>query len=66
MSKDILIIAEQRNSQVQNVTFELIGVSKELAKANDSKVNVLLLGHNVGAEVEKIVENYEKYVRLLI
>ncbi len=55
MSKDILIIAEQRNSQVQNVTFELIGVSKELAKANDSKVNVLLLGHNVGAEVEKIV-----------
>lgn len=55
MSKNILIIAEQRNSQVQNVTFELIGISRELAKANDAKVEVLLLGHNVGDQVANIV-----------
>lgn len=55
MSKNILIIAEQRNSQVQNVTFELIGISRELAKANDAKVEVLLLGHKVGDQVANII-----------
>ncbi len=55
MSKDIFVIAEQRSGVVQNVTFELIGVAKELASVVDAKVVCVLLGHNVSGEVANIV-----------
>ncbi len=55
MSKDIFVIAEQRSGVVQNVTFELIGVAKELASVVDAKVVCVLLGHNVSCEVANIV-----------
>ncbi len=55
MSKDIFVIAEQRSGVVQNVTFELIGVAKDLASVVDAKVVCVLLGHNVSGEVANIV-----------
>ena len=55
MSKNILIIAEQRCDRVQNVTFELIGIAKELAKVNGAEVEVLLMGHNIAGQVSDVV-----------
>ena len=55
MSKNILVIAEQRGGAVQNVTFELIGIAKELSAANDAKVEVLLLGYNVKDQAATVV-----------
>ncbi len=55
MSKDIFVIAEQRSGVVQNVTFELIGVAKELASVVDAKVVAVLLGHNVSGEVANLI-----------
>ena len=55
MSKNILVIAEQRGGVVQNVTFELIGIAKELSAVTDAKVEVLLLGHDIKGEVANIV-----------
>lgn len=55
MSKDIFVISEQRSGVVQNVTFELLGVARELASVVDAKVVAVLLGHNIGGEVAKLV-----------
>ncbi len=55
MSKDIFVIAEQRSGVVQNVTFELIGVARELASVVDAKVVAVLLGHNISGEVASLI-----------
>ncbi len=55
MSKDIFVIAEQRSGVVQNVTFELIGVAKELASVVDAKVVAILLGYQIREEASKLV-----------
>ena len=45
--KDVWIVAEIKNGKVRNVSFELLGKAKELAKELSQKACVLLLGDNV-------------------
>ncbi len=47
MNKDIWVFCEQRDSLLQNVALELLGVARELAAKSGARVGALLLGHNV-------------------
>lgn len=47
MSKDILVFIEQRDGNIQNVSFELCGAAKELAsKVEGAKVCAAVIGEN--------------------
>ncbi len=45
--QDVWIVAEIKDSHIRNVSFELLGKAKELAKELNQKTCVLLLGDNV-------------------
>ena len=67
MSKNIFVFAEQRDGELQKVSYELVGKARELADTLDEKVVAVLLGGNVsdlapkltaaGADEVIIVEN---------
>ncbi len=44
MKKDILIFAEQKNSIIHNVTYELIGKAMELSEKIEGDINIVVLG----------------------
>lgn len=46
--KDVYVFIEQRNGQIQNVAFELLGKARELADALGEKVVAILPGHQIG------------------
>lgn len=54
MTQDVLIVAEQFQGRLSEVTFELLGKGRELAKALGGKVAVALLGHEVGGLVPQL------------
>lgn len=45
--KGILVFAEQREGQIENVAFELIGKGKELAKSLNEDVTAVIIGNNI-------------------
>ena len=45
--KGILVFAEQREGQLQNVGLELVGKAKELAKTLEAPVTAVVIGHNI-------------------
>lgn len=47
MSKNVFIIAEQRDGELQKVSIELIGKGKELAEALGQEVVGVILGENI-------------------
>ncbi len=47
MSKNVFVIAEQRDGKVQKVSFELIGKARELADDLGQDVVAVLLGDDV-------------------
>jgi len=51
----VWVIAEQRNSEVLNVTKELIGEGKKLALARQTKITTILLGNNMSNWAEELV-----------
>lgn len=67
MSKDIFVLAEQRDGDIQKVSIELIGEAKRLSKSLDEKVVAVLLGSEIkdkasiltayGADKVIVVEN---------
>jgi electron transfer flavoprotein alpha subunit len=54
MTQDVLIVAEQFQGRLAEVTFELLGKGRELAEALGGKVGVALLGHEVGGLVPEL------------
>lgn len=52
--KGILVVAEQRYGKIMNVSYELLGAGKELAKKVNSDLCVLVIGNKIDKEVEKI------------
>ena len=46
MSKDVYVLAEQRDGVIQKVSIELIGKATELAADLGQKVVAVLLGSN--------------------
>lgn len=43
----VMVFIEQRNNIIQNVSLELLGKGKELAKKLDEKLTAVILGYNV-------------------
>ncbi len=55
MSKNIWVFCEQRDSQIQNVALELLGIARELAAKSNAKVGALLLGHHVTQQAKELI-----------
>ncbi len=56
MSKGIFVVVEQRSGKVQNVGLELIGEATRLKADLKDDVVAVLLGHEIGGEVEKLFQ----------
>lgn len=57
MSKDVYVIAEQRDGNIQKVTLELIGEATKLAKDLSEKVVAVLMGNGVTDKAEALVKH---------
>ena len=55
MSKNIWVFCEQRDSQLQSVALELLGIARELAAKTNEKVGAILLGHNVADRAKELI-----------
>ena len=55
MSKNIYVFCEQRDSVIQPVALELLGVARELAGKTGEKVCGVLLGHNVTEQAKELI-----------
>ena len=56
MYKDVYVFCEQRDGIIQNVSYELIGKAKELARDLGQEVVGVIAGHNIGALPQKLIE----------
>jgi electron transfer flavoprotein alpha subunit len=52
--KGVLVIAEQREGKLQNITLELLGEGKKLAEKLETELMVILLGNEMDGEIEKL------------
>ncbi len=53
---DVCVFIEQRDSEIQKVSFELLGEGKKLASKINSKVVAVLLGHNITNKSEELIK----------
>ncbi len=56
MSKDIYVVAEQRDGNIAKVSLELIGEATKLAADLDQKVYAILLGDNIQDKAQSLME----------
>ncbi|MGB8656206.1 MAG: electron transfer flavoprotein subunit alpha/FixB family protein [Candidatus Zixiibacteriota bacterium] len=47
MSKEVWVVAEQKDGRLKKITFELLGVGRKLAEKTGGSLSVLLLGYQV-------------------
>ncbi|MDZ4230312.1 MAG: 4Fe-4S binding protein, partial [Dehalococcoidales bacterium] len=52
--RGIWVFAEQRDSQIKSVTYELLSRGRELADTLRTELSAICLGHNVG-EIEELI-----------
>ena len=57
MSKDVYVIAEQRDGNIQKVAFELIGEATKLAKNLSEKVVAVLIGKGIADKAELLIKH---------
>ena len=57
MSKDVYVLAEQRDGNIQRVSIELIGKATELAADLGQKVVAVLLGSNIKDKADILVKH---------
>ncbi len=57
MSKDVYVLAEQRDGEIQKVGIELIGKANELAGDLGQKVVAILLGYNIKEKAHILIEH---------
>ena len=57
MSKDVYVLAEQRDGVIQKVSIELIGKATELAADLGQKVVAVLLGSNIKDKADVLVKH---------
>ncbi|MEG2026828.1 MAG: electron transfer flavoprotein subunit alpha/FixB family protein [Clostridia bacterium] len=53
--KKIFVYCEQRDGVIQNVSYELLGVARELASVSNQQVCAMLLGSDVDKNAEKLI-----------
>ena len=56
MSKDIFVVIEQRNGNIQKVSYELIGEATKLAADMGEQVVAVLMGHNIAGKAEVLCQ----------
>lgn len=54
-NKEVIIIAEQFQGEVQPVTMELLGAGRDLANKLGGKLSAILLGHNVREQAKRLI-----------
>jgi len=54
-NKEVIVIAEQVQGQIQTVTMELLGAGRDLANKLGGKLSCVLLGHNVKEAAQKLI-----------
>ena len=57
MSKDVYVIAEQRDGKIQKVGLELIGEATKLAKDLGEQVVAVLLGSNITDKAQELIQH---------
>ncbi len=55
MNKDIFVYIEQRDGEIQNVSFELIGIARELVAVSGGKVCGILCGNGVESKAKDAI-----------
>ena len=55
MSKNVFVFAEQRDGEIQKVSFELVGKARELANTLGEKVVAVLLGYKIEGQAERLI-----------
>ncbi|HPB57366.1 MAG TPA: electron transfer flavoprotein subunit alpha/FixB family protein, partial [Bacteroidales bacterium] len=53
--KNIFVFVEQRDREIQNVSYELVGKARELAEKNNEQVVAVLLGYQMDAQLETLI-----------
>ena len=56
MSKDIYVLAEQRDGEIAKVAFELIGEATKLAADLEQKVVGILIGDQIKDKAQSLIE----------
>ena len=54
--KNVYVFAEQRGGVIQSVAYELLGKARDLADALGEKVVAMLVGYNVKAQAQNLIE----------
>jgi hypothetical protein len=54
-NKEVIIIAEQFQGVVQNVSYELLGAGRLLADKLGGMLTAILIGHNLQEEAQKLI-----------
>jgi electron transfer flavoprotein alpha subunit len=62
--KEIFVLAEHRQGQMRDITFEMLTKGKELAEKTNTDLTAILLGKN-GKEHAKVLSGYAKKVLLV-
>ena len=63
--KDVWVLAEQHDGQIQSITYELLGEGRKLANDLGMKLCVVLLGHNIQARSADLIARGADKVYLL-
>lgn len=54
--KGVYVFAQQVDNEISNISFELLGKAKDLAKDLNTEVTAMLLGHNVKGLADQLAE----------
>jgi len=63
--KDLWVFAEQKEGEVEEVSYELLGKGRELADKRGCGLAAVLLGHNIASEAEKLIRSGADRVYLI-
>ncbi len=55
MAGEVLVVAEQVDSKIANVTLELLGEGRKLAQKLGSPLSCFILGHNMQDQIQRVV-----------
>jgi electron transfer flavoprotein alpha subunit len=53
--KGVWVFIEQKNGKVQSVAYELLGKAQELAQKLDCQVSGVLIGNNLGGQLDELI-----------
>jgi electron transfer flavoprotein alpha subunit len=58
--KELLVLAEHRQGDLRDITFEMLTKGRELSQALNADLTVLLLGHNVKGIAKKLTDRAKR------